>query len=100
MTNISSFSLPNINYFGANSSIKVGELVKKIKAKKALIVTDIDLPQTGIPDIIKYNLEESNIKADIWAQTHPNPHDTDVASGVETFKDGGYDIIVAVGGGS
>lgn len=100
MNKISSFSLPNINYFGANSSTKVGEIVNKIKAKKALIVTDTELPTTGIPDIIKYNLEESNISTDIWAQAHPNPHDTDVASGVKTFKDGGYDIIVAVGGGS
>lgn len=100
MTQISSFSLPNINYFGANSSTRVGEIVQKIKAKKALIVTDIDLPTTGIPDIIKYNLEESNINTEVWAGVHPNPHDTDVLNGVKTFKEGGFDIIIAVGGGS
>lgn len=100
MTKISSFSLPNINYFGANSSTKIGEIAKKINAKKALIVTDIDLPATGIPDIIKYNLEESDISTEVWAGAHPNPHDTDVANGVKLFKEGNFDIIIAVGGGS
>lgn len=100
MTKISSFSLPNVNYFGANSSTKIGELIKKIKAKKALIVTDINLPTTGIPDIIKYNITEANIDVGIWSGVHPNPHDTDVVSGVKAFKDGHFDIIIAVGGGS
>lgn len=100
MSQISSFNLPNINYFGANASIKTAEVANAFNAKKALIITDIDLPTTGIPDIIKYNLEEGKIKTDIWAGVHPNPHDTDVANGVKAFKGGRYDAIVAVGGGS
>lgn len=100
MGQISSFSLPNINYFGTNSSTKVAELVKVFNTKKALIVTDVDLPATGIPDIIKYNIEETNIKTEIWAGAHPNPHDTDVVNGVKVFKKGNFDTIIAVGGGS
>lgn len=100
MSKISSFSLPNINYFGANSSTKVGEIAKNFNAKSALIVTDIDLPQTGIPDIIKYNLKENNIDAKIWSGVHPNPHDTDVQNGVKIFKEEIFDIMIAVGGGS
>jgi len=100
MSKISSFSLPNINYFGANASTKTAELVKIFNAKNALIITDVDLPSTGIPEIIKYNLEESKIKATIWAGVHLNPHDMDVVNGVKAFKNGHHDIIVAVGGGS
>lgn len=100
MNKISSFNLPNINYFGANASIKTAEIAKIFNAKKALIVTDIDLPTTGIPNIIKYNLEESNIKATIWNGVHQNPHDIDVVNGVKAFQKDNFDIIVAVGGGS
>lgn len=100
MNKISSFSLPNVNYFGANSSKKIAELLKKIKTKKALIVTDIDLPATGIPDIIKYNIEETDVVVGVWAGAHQNPHDLDVVSGVKAFKNGGFDTIIAVGGGS
>lgn len=100
MSKISSFSLPNINYFGANSSKKVSELIKKINAKKALVVTDKNLPATGIPDIIKYNIEEAGIQVDVWAGIHPNPHDTDVVNGVKKFQEGDFDILIAVGGGS
>lgn len=100
MSKISSFSLPNINYFGANASTKTAGLVKNFNAKNALIITDVDLPATGIPEIIRYNLEESGIKCSVWAGVHKNPHDTDVVNGVKEYKNGHFDIIVAVGGGS
>jgi len=100
MNKIASFNLPNINYFGVNSSTKTAEIVKNLNGKKALIVTDIDLPATGIPDIIKYNLDKSDIKTSVWAGVHQNPNDVDIVNGVKAFKDGPFDIIVAVGGGS
>lgn len=100
MTNIFSFSLPNINYFGANSSTKIGEIVKSLNAKKALIVTDVSLMTTGIPDIIKYHLEEQNITNEIWNGVHPNPKDYDVVNGTKIFQDGEFDILIGVGGGS
>ena len=100
MHKIASFSLPNINYFGPNSSTKTAEIIKDFNAKKVLIITDIDLPSTGIPDIIKYNLQENGLKAEVWAGIHPNPKDKDVHAGAKFFKDGHFDSIVAVGGGS
>lgn len=100
MYRISSFCLPNINYFGANSSTKVAELASTFKAKRVLIITDEDLPATGIPDVIKSYLEENNICVSIWSGVHKNPTDVDVIKGVEEFKDGRYDLIIALGGGS
>lgn len=100
MGKISSFNLPNINYFGVNASIKTAEIAKEFDAKKALIITDIDLTLTGIIDVIKYNLEENGIKTDVWSGVHPNPTDINVVEGVKAFKNGRYDILVAVGGGS
>lgn len=73
---------------------------KDFNAKKALIVTDVDLPSTGIPEIIKYNLEENNIKAVVWDGVHQNPSDIDVENGVNVFKSGHFDIIIGLGGGS
>ena len=100
MSQISSFSLPNINYFGPNASTKTASIAKDLNAKKVLIVTDVDLPATGIPDIIKYNLQENGLKAEIWSGAHQNPKDKDVHNGVKAFKTGHFDSIVAVGGGS
>lgn len=100
MSKISSFNLPNINYFGANASTKTAEIAKAFDAQKALIVTDTELPSTGIPDIIKYNLEENGIKTTVWSGVHQNPLDIDVVNGANEYKKGHFDIIVAVGGGS
>lgn len=100
MGRISSFNVPNINYFGVNSSTKVGELANIFNAKKALIITDINLPKTGIPEVIKYNLEERKVSAYVWSGVHPNPRDYDVDNGLKVFKNGKFDLIVGVGGGS
>ena len=100
MKKIHSLNLPNINYFGINSSVKTAETAKIFNAQNALIVTDVNLPATGIPDIIKYNLEENNIRATVWSGAFPNPQDVNVIEGVKVYKEGGFDIIVAVGGGS
>lgn len=97
---IFSLNMPNLNYFGVNSSIKTAEIAKIFNASKAFLVTDIHLPATGIPDIIKYNLEENNIKTSVWSGAFPNPKDINVADGVKAFKKDDYDIIIAVGGGS
>lgn len=100
MNKISSFNLPNINFFGPNASTKTAEVVNSLGFKKALLVTDIHLPDTGIPDVIKYNLEESGINCKIWAGTQPNPTDSNVYDGAAFYKNNHCDIIVAVGGGS
>lgn len=100
MNKISSFNLPDINYFGANSSTKTAEIAKEFNSKKILIVTDVDLIKTGIPEKIKYNLEDAGLKVTIWAGVHQNPTDQDVVNGAKAFKEGHYDTIVAVGGGS
>jgi alcohol dehydrogenase len=101
MSITSILNLPNINYFGVNASTKVAEAAKIYNAKNALIVTDIYfLSGTGIPDIIKYNLEKAGIKATVWGGANPNPRDYNIVAGLEVFKEGHFDIIVAVGGGS
>ncbi|OGI02324.1 MAG: hypothetical protein A2Y25_10320 [Candidatus Melainabacteria bacterium GWF2_37_15] len=100
ISKVYSLNLPNINYFGINSLVKIAETAKIFNARNAFIVTDINLPVTGIPDIIKYNLEENDIKATVWSGAFPNPQDINVVEGVKVFKEGGFDSIIAVGGGS
>lgn len=100
MNNIFSLNMPNINYIGINASSKTAELAKTFNTHKALIVTDVDLPATGIPDIIKYNLEQNKIKTKIWSEVHQNPTDIDVHNGVNFYLKDNFDTIIALGGGS
>ena len=43
------FFMPTVNLMGAGCVQQVGERAKELGAKKALIVTDPDLPKVGIP---------------------------------------------------
>lgn len=100
MSQISCLNVPNINYYGINSSNKTAEIAKIFNAKKVMIVTDENLVSVGIPDIIRYNLEENNIPAVVWNGVYPNPRDIDVNKGLKFFKEGEFNLLIAVGGGS
>jgi alcohol dehydrogenase len=97
---INYFFMPPVNLMGIDSAQKIGEYVKDLKGKKALIVTDKSMVKTGIPDSIKKSIEEFQVEVLIWDGTSPNPTDKNVQEGFEFFIKNNCDIIVSVGGGS
>lgn len=94
------YFMPMVNLMGAGSAKKIGEQMAITGKKKAFIVTDKGLMQSGTPDAIKRYIEEAGFKAVIWDEVQPNPTDKSVHKGVEAYKDNGCDLIVSVGGGS
>lgn len=94
------YYMPSVNLMGIGSAKQVSDQMKLLGKQKALIVTDKSLLNIGIPDKIKKYIEKSGLKAIIWAETLPNPTDTNVHDGLNFFKKNDCDIIISVGGGS
>jgi alcohol dehydrogenase len=92
--------MPPISLIGCGASKAVGDYLKKLGAKKALIVTDQGMKKFGTADSIKQCIEEAGLQAVIFAGAEPNPTDLNVADGVQAYKDNGCDSIVSLGGGS
>lgn len=94
------FFMPTINLMGSGSAKKVGEQMKTLGGKKALIVTDAYLAKSGMADTIKGYIEEAGLEAVIWGGAEPNPTDKNVHDGLDILQENGCDIIVSFGGGS
>lgn len=94
------YFMPTVNLMGAGAAKKVGEQVKSLGGKHALIVTDVVLNKMGMADTIKSYIEAEGIKVTVYDGAEPNPTDKNVHDGVKVLQDNGCDVIISLGGGS
>jgi alcohol dehydrogenase class IV len=67
---------------------------------RPLVVTDKGLAQSKLIADIAELLAASNLSAKIFSDVKSNPTEGNLSAGVEAFRKGGHDGVVAVGGGS
>lgn len=94
------YFMPTVNLMGAGAAKKVGEQVKSLGGKHALIVTDVVLNKMGMADTIRGYIEAEGIKVTVYDGAEPNPTDKNVHDGVKVLQDNGCDVIISLGGGS
>lgn len=97
---VARFLMPPISLIGCGASKAVGDYLKTLGGKKALIVTDKGLAKIGVADTIKKYIEEAGLQAVIYDGAEPNPTDLNVADGLKAYQANGCDAIVSLGGGS
>jgi 4-hydroxybutyrate dehydrogenase len=95
-----SFFSPSQIVFGNGESKRVGIKAKELGAKAVLIVTDKGIIKAGLADDIKKVLMRSDIDVTIFDEVDPNPSDKTVEKGERTFREGEFDLIIGLGGGS
>ncbi|SDC22030.1 Iron-containing alcohol dehydrogenase [Desulfurella multipotens] len=100
--NDSVFTVRNVQVkFGEGVASEVGYEVKRMGAKKVLIVTDENISKnTDILNTIKDSLEKAGIGFDVFDSSPVEPIDTAFMKGLESIKGNTYDAFVGVGGGS
>ena len=92
--------LPRILEIGAGASRKIGAMVKDMNCQRPLIVTDKVMRQLGYVERVRADLSAMNIDSDVFAETVPEPTTRSIEAGVELVKNGQYDVIIGLGGGS
>merc|ERR1719354_506536 len=92
-------TVPNI-LCELGSSTKVGELIKKLGTKHAMIVTDPGLRKLGLTDTIQEGIEKQGLKCSVFDKVAEDPPESIVLELIQKCKDIGVDGIVGVGGGS
>ncbi|HIL97058.1 MAG TPA: iron-containing alcohol dehydrogenase, partial [Pseudomonadales bacterium] len=88
--------LPRILQIGAGASKEIGNILKGLGCSKPLIVTDKMMVQLGYVNRIQEHLPES----EIYDDTVPEPTEESILAGVAMVRDGDFDSIIAIGGGS
>jgi alcohol dehydrogenase class IV len=92
--------LPRILQVGGGASDEAGNIVTALGCKHPLIVTDKMMVQLGYVARLQKSLKALNISADVFDDTVPEPTVSSIEAGVEKVRQGNYDSIIAIGGGS
>jgi 4-hydroxybutyrate dehydrogenase len=93
------FNYPTTILFGTGA---LAELALRLKGKvrQVLIVTDATLVKAGLAAQVASVLHTAGVQAKVFDGTHPNPIEEDVEKGLEAYRQGGCDALIALGGGS
>jgi len=95
------FQLHIPNTFMGNGAVEnVGELVKQLGVKKALIVTDTGIAEAGLVDDVKQSLEKKGIESGTFDGCKPDALISVIKECAQFAAKGGYDLLIGVGGGS
>ena len=92
--------LPRVMQVGGGASEQVAEVVTNLGCAKPLIITDKMMVQLGYAGQIQGTLAKQNIPADVFDDTVPEPTVESIQAGVDKARNGDYDCIIALGGGS
>ena len=94
------WNFPTSIKFGPGKIREIGQACQLINSNNPLIVTDKNLRNLSITNNLMILLKELKIKHAIFSEVEPNPNESSLNQGIETFKNGLHDGIIAFGGGS
>lgn len=100
MTSLVTWAFPTTVVFGVGAVGTVADHVKRIGAKRALVVCDAGVVKVGIADRVRTLLEAGGVSAAVFDHVDPNPVEKNVLDGVEAYRAHAAGCIVSVGGGS
>lgn len=92
--------LPRMMYVGKDACLKVPELMVQLNCYNPLIVTDKTIIKLGYVKRLQDILQQAGITGEVYDDTVPEPTDTSIERGVAMVRNGQYDCLIALGGGS
>ncbi len=100
MTLTGNWSYPTAIRFGAGRIGELAEACAQAGMKKPLLVTDKGLANLPITVATLDLMEAAGLGRGLFADVDPNPNELNLTAGVEAYKAGGHDGVIAFGGGS
>jgi len=97
---VSKWNYPTTVRFGAGRIAELPEVVAAAGIGNPLFVTDPGLAQLPIVASTLKLLDGAGVAYGVFSDVKPNPVESNLAAGVEVFRRGGHDGVIAFGGGS
>ena len=94
------WSFPTAIRFGAGRIVELAEACDVCDIKKPLLVTDRGMHDLPITKDALERLQMGGLSPTLFSDVQSNPTDQNLEAGIEAFKAGGHDGVVAFGGGS
>ena len=86
--------------FGAGRINELADACQAEGIKRPLLVTDRGLAAMAITQAALDQLEQAGLGRGMFSEVDPNPSELNLNAGVEAYKAGGHDGVIAFGGGS
>ncbi|HEY3632333.1 MAG TPA: hydroxyacid-oxoacid transhydrogenase [Jatrophihabitantaceae bacterium] len=87
--------------FGDGASAEIGYDLAALGVRRAALVTDARVAETGAPDRIAAQMQDFGVEAVVFDGVHVEPTDDSMRFAIEWGREHGpWDALVAVGGGS
>ena len=100
MTLTANWSYPTAIRFGAGRIAELAEACRATGISRPLLVTDKGLAPLPITAQAMEILRKAGLEAAVFSEVDPNPNEINLAAGVEAYKTGSHDGVIAFGGGS
>lgn len=97
---IATILVPPILEIGGGAAGRLGAVLTRLGIKRPLLVTDPYMRDSGAAERLLAPLRAAGFSADIFADTVPDPTTDVIQAGAALLVQGGYDGLMALGGGS
>lgn len=94
------WSFPVPIAYGPGRLSEIGQRCVAMGLSNPLVVTDKGSRDLPFIAQLLASLTEAGLSSEVFSDISPNPRDDEIAGGRETFRSGGHDAIIAIGGGS
>jgi alcohol dehydrogenase class IV len=94
------WNYPTSIKFGAGRIVELPEHCRALGMSRPLLVTDTGLaPLPMVANAVRL-CREAGLGCEVFSDVQPNPVEANVTKGVESFRAGAHDGVIAFGGGS
>ena len=100
MTLSTNWNYPTPIRFGAGRISEIAEACNAAGITKPLLVTDRGLGDMMITKRTLELLDDAGLGCAMFCEVDPNPTDKNAENGVKAYREGGFDGVIAFGGGS
>ena len=94
------WSYPTAIKFGTGRISELPEACAQTGMRRPLLVTDRGLRDLPITAATRDIMDAAGLGHAMFADVDPNPNEINLAAGLEVYKAGGHDGVIAFGGGS
>lgn len=99
-TLVSKWNYPTTVRFGAGRIKELPEVLEATGIRNPLFVTDPGLAKLPVVASTLKILDDAKIPYGVFSDVKPNPVESNLTAGIEVFKKGKHDGVIAFGGGS
>jgi alcohol dehydrogenase class IV len=97
---VANINLPKIMKIGAGAIDLLTDILTSIDCHHPCFITDKTMVELGYVDKITHQLSANQIPFGVFSDTMPEPSEASILGAVKQVKTGGFDCLIALGGGS